>query len=128
MKKINFTQTGESVKAEVGGEMSLTDAVQLILSGLLGFVENGMRQITKEEKLTPAQSQEIKEDVYDMLNIAFGNILDRIIPTEEVPDITVEATLAAENAIIEEAFNRKISLEELLKEKKNARTPITPLS
>ena len=128
MKKINFTQTGGSVKAEVGGEMSLTEAVQLILSGLLGFVENGMRQITREENLTPAQEQEVKEDVYDMLNIAFGNILDRIIPTEDIPDITVEATLQAENAMIEEACKREITLDELLKEKKNARTPITPLS
>ena len=60
--------------------------------------------------------QKVRETIYDSLNIAFGNILEEIIPSEEIPSLEAAAILKAQNEIIAKARKEKRPLEEVLKE------------
>lgn len=89
--KLNVSSEGK-IKVEHSAPLTLEILAQTHLTALL----SAMKQLPREAK----------PDVYDMMNVAFSNVLTQYAPEIELrPSLTEEAILKAENDILEERWN-----------------------
>jgi hypothetical protein len=94
---------------------------QLIIDMLLTALVKVISMILKN--VPQSQKDMMNTDMYDRMNIAFTNILEGIIPSSEIPDLTEEAILEAENKIIKDAATSGMQLTEYLKKQQANRKP-----
>lgn len=78
-----------------------------MLRMLLPFIVNKSKEVlaaaSKDPNLKPSQVHELKETMYDTLNVAFSNALTMFAPDIEArPDITEDAIIRARNDILKE--------------------------
>lgn len=92
---------------------------QLIIDMLLTALVKVISMILKN--VPQSQKDMMNTDMYDRMNIAFTNILEGIIPSSLIPDLTEEAILEAENKIIKDAAQSGMQLTDYLKQQKQAR-------
>lgn len=76
----------------------LPEAIQLCLAAI-----EAMCKQTLSRTDNPDLKQSLEEDMYEMINMGASTLLNRLFPHIDArPDITVDAILQAENALIAE--------------------------
>ena len=74
----------------------LPEAIQLCLAAIEVLCKQTLNRAD-----TPDLKKSLEEDMYEMINMGASTLLDRLFPEITArPDLTVDAILAAENALI----------------------------
>ena len=91
---ISVTSTGDILQSEPTNVQEFSGILlNAILSVFIGVIE---RQETDEDKY------ECKMQLYDMFNLQASTFLEQLAPDRELrPDLTAEAIMEAENAILD---------------------------
>lgn len=98
----------EQLEIQLDGEASYTNFMTAMLATLDGQVQSFIETVQEDEEVDEETLSTLKASIYDELNFIFGQILERIIPTDSddfEANLTTEAILRAENEIIEEKYN-----------------------
>jgi len=83
----------------------LPEAIQLCL----GAIEALCKQ-TLERADTPDLKQSLEEDMYEMINMGASLLLDRLFPEITArPDLTVDAIMQAEDALLEKDAQKYVT-------------------
>ncbi len=93
---------GNSLSVNTSQGITLPDAMQALCSAACSMLRQTHQHISANlpEGVT---SEKVKEDLYDMANLMFSNVLSQFAPEIEMrPDLTCEAILKAENEILDE--------------------------
>lgn len=81
-----------------------TVTLEQLTYALLSTIEGAHN--TALEGIPPDYKEELQEFMYDELNLAFSNLLTRFAPHLELrPNLTAEAIMEAENAILDRQPN-----------------------
>lgn len=110
MKRIVINIDKDQFNLKSSEPLTFGETVQALLSILNATAGEVISNAAKKDQ------QKVRETIYDSLNIAFGNILEEIIPSEEIPSLEAAAILKAQNEIIAKARKEKRPLEEVLEE------------
>lgn len=96
-----------TIKSEVKN-LNFNLMLQMVLPFLVQKAQ-AVYNVAKEQKtpntpaLTEAQLKELKEDMYDTMNIAFANALDMFAPEIEArPNLTADAIYRAQQELLKE--------------------------
>jgi hypothetical protein len=82
-------------------DYTLTDAVLILLNGILHLANRSLMRVPDEMKL------ETKKQMYDMLNLRFSGVLETFAPEFELrPNLTEAAILKAENEILQDEMSK----------------------
>lgn len=77
--------------------MDTTTYMRVMLTGILSGMQNTLSQAPEEDQ------QNVKEELYDMLNHGASNLLQIFAPDLELrPNLTTQAILEAEDKLIQE--------------------------
>jgi len=77
-------------------QATLPDAIQLCLAAIEALCKQTLSRAD-----TPDLKKSLEEDMYEMINMGASTLLDRLFPEITArPDLTVDAILAAENALM----------------------------
>ena len=83
--------------------MDFPKFLQLTLSAILQIMKAQQDNVDKDPKLSDEFKKKFKEDLYDSFNQAASSVLQLFAPEFELrPDLTADAILAAENAIMDQ--------------------------
>lgn len=100
--EITFIVDAENkVAMKLSGAISIPDFLTTVFSATYAFLDGAVKQISEAN---PELSEEqIVGDIYDMFNSGAANVLDLIMPepTNFADELTAEAIMQAENAILE---------------------------
>ncbi len=78
--------------------MILPEAIQLCLAAIETMCKQTLSRATD-----PNLVKSLEEDMYDMINMGASTLLNRLFPEIEMrPDITVDAVMKAEDALLDE--------------------------
>ena len=79
--------------------LSFADILQLTCSCVASAAKTMMSQAENDK-----EAQEIEKELFDLANVSFSQCLDFAFPNQELrPDLTEEAIMEAENAILKRA-------------------------
>jgi hypothetical protein len=112
---LTYDLRDETISMDAYGGVSTEDGISMLMTGLEVLVKNHIATVPQKYK------QRATEEAHDRLNIMFMRFLEQIIPASEIPDLTTEAIMKAENDLIKEATKRKMTIEDLLTEKRDKR-------
>lgn len=97
---------------QIQGEVNFPKFIQLIASALLAVMENARADISNEVMANAPEGSaemvraEVTGDIYDAVNIAMSNVLEKFAPEYvKYPDLTEAAIMKAEEEILEAAAN-----------------------
>lgn len=99
---ITLEISGNSLSVSTTQGLTLPDAMQALCTAACSMLRQTHQHIS--EKLPEGiASEKVKEDLYDLANLMFSNVLSQFAPEIEMrPDLTCEAILRAENEILDE--------------------------
>lgn len=107
---IGLKQDGKTATFQTSKNMTFPEAMQLTFSTVLNVANATYKQGFKHILNTvPPEEQaqralELKQEIYDAINVAASNVLELFAPELELrPDLTSEAILKAENEILDHA-------------------------
>ena len=81
-------------------DLKCIDALKLLLGGVLFTIQHAHATISD---VHPEKAEEVKRELYDLVNIGASNILKKFAPEFELrPDLTAEAIMKAENEILDD--------------------------
>lgn len=81
-------------------DLKCIDALKLLLGGILFTIQHAHATISD---VHPEKAEEVKRELYDLVNIGASNILKKFAPEFELrPDLTAEAIMKAENEILDD--------------------------
>ena len=81
-------------------DLKCLDALKLLLGGILFTIQHAHATISDAQ---PEKAEEVKRELYDLVNIGASNVLKKFAPEFELrPDLTAEAIMKAENEILDE--------------------------
>jgi hypothetical protein len=98
----------ETFDLKSDGGIDLQTGINMLLTGIKTIANDILEHVPADHK------QRMKENVYDSLNAAFNGVLESIIPTDDIPDLTSEAIIEAQNKIIHDAAEAGMQLEDYL--------------
>lgn len=119
---LTYDLRDETISMDADGGVSTEDGISMLMTGLEVLVKNHIATVPEKYK------KRATEEAHDRLNIMFMRFLEQIIPASEIPDLTTEAIMKAENDIIKEATKRNMTIEDLLAEKREKRMNPKPRS
>lgn len=91
-----------SLRTKVEGNVTFPLLLQVTASLILSSAKQ-IEAAANRDKLTETQIKTLKKNLYDTLNITFGNVLTMFAPEiERHPDITEDAIARAELSLMEE--------------------------
>ena len=89
------------LKVETTQSYTLPDITILLLNGLLFMMNKAL------EKTPTDQQKQMKENIYDMVNIRMTAVLEKFAPEFELrPGLTEQALLEAENTVLEKRMKK----------------------
>ena len=109
---LSYDTKQEQLNMTSKGGIDLETALNMLLVGIVQITDQLLKAVP------PTHQQIMRENIHDRLNESFYNILTELIPDSEVPDLISESIIETQNQMIAEAAERKITLIELLEEKK----------
>ena len=112
---LTYDLRDETITMDADGGVSTEDGLAMLMTGLEVLVKNHIASVPEKYRLRA------RDEAHDRLNIMFMRFLEQLIPASEIPDLTTEAILKAENDIIKEATKRNMTIEDLLAEKRQKR-------
>jgi hypothetical protein len=110
-----YNLKSETFDLNSDGGIDLQTGINMMLTGIKTITESILANVP------PSHQQSMKENIYDSLNAAFNGVLESIIPTDDIPDLTSEAILEAQNKIIHDAAQAGMQLEDYLLKLRNDR-------
>lgn len=110
MKQITITQEGAMLKFEANEGIILPDLLEMVLNTIRTAAHQTLESCPEEQK------EDIRADIYDMINRGISHILNEISPPDTDLELTEAAILLAQNAIIEEATARQVPISQIYKE------------
>lgn len=79
--------------------LTYADVLQLVCSCVAGVAGDILSKVETEE-----ERQKVENELFDIANVSFSHCLSHAFPTQELrPDLTEEAIMEAENAILKRA-------------------------
>lgn len=91
------------LRVKMKNPMSFEDLLQVTQTAVLGHAKQVMEQVPQDDV------EEVKGAFYDLMNQAFSRTLEFFAPELELhPNLTAQAILEAENALIEKAYKGKV--------------------
>ena len=113
MHKLILTEENGKVNLHTEAPINFQTVTQMLLTAMLGAcratVEAAVADYDKNEDLQKKVDKEtflasFKGDIYDMINFGVTNMLGEFAPEiENHPDLTAQAIMEAENAILDKA-------------------------
>lgn len=101
--KITFILTDNSMETKIDKPIAFETLIQVFQTATLHALNSMVGQIPADNQ---AERLKMKEDLYDMYNLAASRTLELFAPEIEMrPHLTTQAILEAENRILEEQFN-----------------------
>jgi hypothetical protein len=121
--KITIHEQDGKIELHINPPLSFPDFLQLQLSTIGSVMTSTLRAAESDPNY-----QEIKDDMYFMLNVAAGNLLDRFDPNPTkhfATELTAQAIMEAENKIIDRKY--KALPKDKAKAKTKTKTKVIPI-
>lgn len=110
MRQITITQEGAMLKFEANEGIILPDLLEMVLNTIRTVAHQTIESCPEEHQ------DDIRADIYDMINSGISHILNEISPPDTDLELTEAAILLAQNSIIEEATARQVPISQIYKE------------
>lgn len=95
-KLVIYLDDQNKLKLKSQNPIDLEGLIQITQTAVLGFAKQVMSTVPKEDY------DKVKGFIYDEMNVAFSRTLEVFAPEYDVsPDLTAQAIMEAEDAIIE---------------------------
>lgn len=125
MKTILISEKDNKITLSLSEGLTFSDIAQLLSSALHQIAKSTVIKLTesyitshrdtvKTKRQKEAVRLSVQEDIADMLNFAFSNVLNDICPKDPDHQLSEVAIATMENIIINNAANNKVSIEEAL--------------
>lgn len=114
MNKITITDNDGKLKVDLSDGINWPTACLMLFSTISNLADTTVETICSS--VPDTDRTEVAADIADMINFAASNILDRLSPKDPDLQLSEVAIATMENEIIHRAAERKIPIEQALKE------------